>query len=308
MPPRIKITRPLAGLMVRDLRTLIREAEAEGIKPPDIELPYDDRLSVRSARKLMPWVAREMREALVQASHPAHAGAHALLALSTYFGAEHPQTAGGEPAEWRTELSPALAGLLFGTRQSIEAGELTAAEARDWLIWSNLDPENLAARFDRNSPHHAAVTREFEELHARAAAPEAPPIEAQRDSGGMSRPAAATRDPATQARIDRLTAELRADPLRGSPARQAKAAELERLLTAPTPTPPGAAAAPPPGGATPSPPPAANPVERVAELNRQLRDPNTRGDQRQVALADLETALSTPAAPPAAEGDGGAQP
>lgn len=304
----VKIGRALAALLLADLPHSIADmAENYGVKPPKVELKHGDRLSQGDARTLYAWAVGnpDFTAAYRNSQNPAHGVARAFLALTQHFIHEHPQS-GGEPAPWPEPLSPAIAGLIAGTREKIEAAELTPAEARDMIAWARLQPDHAAALHSRAHAEHREVLAEWQALHQRASegattAEGSAPIAASNVQS--SSPAA---EAATQARIAELNQELRGNTRFGSAERRAKVAELAELLargsgdTAGNATPSAAgalsgisatAAAISKPGATAA-PGAAPPANRAAELTQALRGNSLFGSSdRRATLAALEAEL-----------------
>lgn len=173
----VKIGRVLAALLVDNLPAYFGSAEeAAGVKLPRMDLSHPDRLSRSDGLALYNWLVgqRELRAAHGDSRHPDHQLVRGLFALANHFIHDHPQGPDGEPAPWPEPLSPALAGLIAGTREKIDPSEISPAEARDVLQWAAMDREHAAALYDRKNPDHAEVLKEYTGLHERAASEPAP--------------------------------------------------------------------------------------------------------------------------------------
>jgi hypothetical protein len=296
----IRIGRALAAVMLHDLPDYLADAEENGIARPKVELRHGDRLSRADARTLYAWAMAQpdVREALRDARHPGHELARGFVALVNHFLHDHPQGADGEPAPWPEPLSPALAGLLAGTRETIEAGELKPAEARDMIAWAQMQSDHAAALHDRHNPEHADVAREFQDLHARGYAEGSTEAPASASKTAAATPA----DTTAQARI----AELRAHPAFHDgrhPEHRGVIAELGNLLARSSEgTRPAPAAAVSGITAAAAATPAVPGVSRAAELTQALRGNRLFGstDRRQT-LAALEAELLAGGTPGSAE-------
>ena len=288
----VKITRPLAALLLRDLPAFLAVCEKAGKSPPKLELRYADGLTREDARTLYEWGLKvpEFNQALRDSNHADHASLRAYMALTNYFTHDHPQRPEGGPADWDTPLSPALAAYILGDAAGVESKSLSQGEAADFLSYYETRGDLVQGAMTSDSPQHASISRELVELHLIAAGPDAVALDAGKPKGDE-----VTVSPQNQARIDEINLALRDPKLpKGSAERAALLAELLTAFTAPP------AGSPEPRGGSTNAPPAAlkSGAARIAELNAVLRDPllPTASADRQAALVELHAALASPAA------------
>ena len=191
-----KISRALAAMLLRDLPDYIAKAEKSGIAPPALTLRYADGLSRADAMALWQWGQKlpEVRQAQRDQRHPDHAVVKVYETMSNYFLHDHPQQPSGEPAAWAEPISPALAGMILGTRNRIEAGELNPAEAAALAAYGRLRGDAEAA------PIKAELASLYERAAVKAAVHDEP---GEAASPAAQQEGAMTRDNA-QARADEL--------------------------------------------------------------------------------------------------------
>jgi hypothetical protein len=203
----IKINRAMSTLLVRDIEAGIRAAVAAGHPPPPVELRHLDGLSRAESAALTRWASGipEIGRALRDRRHPQHAEIAAMRDLVQHFSTEHPARADGSPEPWNEPISEPLLSYAMGDRSSIDAGELTPAEAGAMLNYSTIRGDLTAARLDGKHPQHGAVQAEIEALAARASEARAPsPASAAAESGGAGQ----MTEQEAQARSDVLNAAL----------------------------------------------------------------------------------------------------
>ena len=191
-----KISRALAAMLLRDLPEHIAKAEKSGIAPPALTLRYADGLSRADAMALWQWGQKlpEVRQAQRDQRHPDHPAVRAYEALSNYFLHDHPQQESGEPAAWSEPISPALAGMILGTRNRIEAGELNPAEAAALAEYGRL----------RGDAGAEPIKAELVALYERAAAKDAVHDEPGEAASPAAQQEGATAHVDAQARADEL--------------------------------------------------------------------------------------------------------
>jgi hypothetical protein len=171
MAPPIKISRPFAIMLLRDLPAHIAAAEKVGIAPPNLSLEYADGLTRADARALMQWGQKvpAIRAALANAGHPDNAAVRAFAALTQHFAAVHPQADNGEPAPWTEPLSIGMRAVLNGA--DIPGELLPPAEAQALLAYHQTRADSVSAYRDKNDPRHEAVAAEIAALSERAVLP-----------------------------------------------------------------------------------------------------------------------------------------
>jgi hypothetical protein len=214
MPAPIKITRPLAALLMRDLRTFIATAQRAGIALPKAELRYADGLTREDAQALYEWGMQipQVRAAYGNATDPDHQAVRSFKALTDHFTHDHPQRPEGGPADWTTPLSAPLRALITGEADSLKLAELTGDEARAYLDWAGTRADVTEALHDKANPLHETITREMREITEAVARPAPPP-----DAGAQDgRPATSEAQPDRQARIAELNQRLRETPKGGT--------------------------------------------------------------------------------------------
>ncbi|MGH7090312.1 MAG: hypothetical protein ACREFQ_15555, partial [Stellaceae bacterium] len=141
----IRMSRALAAVLVDRLPDYFASAEqTAGVALPRMDLRHPDRLSRADAQALYAWLVgqRDVCTALGDTRHPDHQLARGLTALANHFIHSHLANADGEPAPWSEPPSPARAGLIAGTRETIEPSDLTPAEARDMIAWAGMTHEH----------------------------------------------------------------------------------------------------------------------------------------------------------------------
>ena len=287
--------RVAVALHLRDLETKIFPmAKAAGIEPPQLELRHIDGLTRAEAKALYEWGLRVpgLVKALGNQAHADHGAIAAFRDLVNYFQFDHPQIA-DKPAPWGGDLSPAMAGFLFGTRDKIDVAELTPEEAAGVLAYSETQPAYQAAAADGTAPQHAAISAEIEALNARAAEVL---TSAEEPAVPSSQPAAAPEQnmaqPQPADRIAEINRLLR-DTKMSAPDRRILVDELADLLEGHPPGQPLPPPAPLPGTGTPqevvvTAPRGSGLTEKSIALTEELRQMKYHGSaERQAKLGEL---------------------
>lgn len=207
----LKMSRPLAALLLRDVEAGIRAAAAAGY-PAAPELRHLDGLSRAEAAALMQWArgVPEIAAALRDRRHPQHREIAAMKHMIDYFAADHPAREDGSPEPWAEPISEPLLSYAAGYRDSLGADEMSPAEAAALLDYSLARGDLAAARIDRRHPLHEAVKTEIAALAERAAMPAEPaPAVPAGAAPARSEDGTMTKDEA-QARVDELGRALHA--------------------------------------------------------------------------------------------------
>jgi hypothetical protein len=203
-----KISRAYTALLLRDLDAGIRAAAAAGHPALPVELRYADGLSRSEAAALVRWAQTTpaIGAALRDRRHPQHREIAAMRELVQHFATDHPARPDGSPEPWQEEISEPLLSYAMGYRSSIDAAELSPAEAASMLDYSLARGDLAAARFDRKHPQHEAIKTELAALAERATAQQQPAA-VQPPYGSTQETSSMTREDA-QARADELAAAM----------------------------------------------------------------------------------------------------
>jgi hypothetical protein len=162
-PPRV--TRALAVRLLRRIEDELYPAAQAAGHPPGPTLRFADGMTRVEAAAFRQWAMAipALRRAMVDRGGWRDE-AQAVLRLTTYFEAEHPQTAAGEPEPWTEPLSPAMRTFALRDRHDLPADELLPEELETLLEYASVrnDPG------DAEGPRAATVRAEVDQIIAAA--------------------------------------------------------------------------------------------------------------------------------------------
>jgi hypothetical protein len=136
------ITRALAVRLIRRIEDELYPAAAAAGHPAGPPFRYGDGMTRAEAGAFRQWTMNipELRRAMLDRGGWQDE-AQAITRLVTYFEAEHPQAATGEPSAWTEPLSPAMRGFAMRGRHELPAGELLPQELEAMLEYARVRHE-----------------------------------------------------------------------------------------------------------------------------------------------------------------------